>query len=77
MADYSFTAVIEPDEEAFHAHVPALPGCHTFGATLEEAQARLIEAVQLYLEGLQEEGLAIPADRGAPILTIVSVKLSA
>ncbi len=27
----NFTVVIEPDGEEFHAYVPALPGCHTFG----------------------------------------------
>jgi predicted RNase H-like HicB family nuclease len=28
MSTYNFTVVIEPDEEGFHAFVPALPGCH-------------------------------------------------
>jgi len=40
MAVYRFTVVIEPDEDAFHAYVPALPGCHTFGSTVEEAHCR-------------------------------------
>ena len=37
MTVHQFTVVIEPDEDAFHAYVPALPGCHTFGATVEES----------------------------------------
>jgi predicted RNase H-like HicB family nuclease len=31
MKKHQFTVVIEPDEEAFHAFVPSLRGCHTFG----------------------------------------------
>ena len=38
MQVYQFTVVIEADENAFHAYVPALPGCHTFGDTVEEAR---------------------------------------
>ncbi len=47
MTNYQFTVVIEPDEEGFHAFVPALPGCHTFGATVEEARANILEARNL------------------------------
>ena len=50
---YQFTIVIEPDEEVFHAYVPALPGCHTFGDTVEEAQNNIVEAITLHLECLQ------------------------
>jgi predicted RNase H-like HicB family nuclease len=41
MFTYQFTVVIEPDEEGFHAFVPALPGCHTFGVTIEEAHTNI------------------------------------
>ncbi|MBK9054976.1 MAG: type II toxin-antitoxin system HicB family antitoxin [Chloroflexi bacterium] len=51
----SYTVVIEPDEEAFHAYVPSLPGCHTFGDTVDEALAHIQEAMMLYLELLQEK----------------------
>ena len=50
----SYTVVIEPDEDAFHAYVPSLPGCHTFGDTVGEALAHIQEAMMLYLELLQE-----------------------
>ena len=54
------TVVIEPDEDAFHAYVPVLPGCHTFGATVEEAQRNVAEAIALHIESMQEDGEPIP-----------------
>jgi predicted RNase H-like HicB family nuclease len=53
MSHYQFTVVIEPDEDAFHAYVPALPGCHTFGTTVEEARKNITEAIALHIECLQ------------------------
>jgi len=37
------------------AFVPALPGCHTQGDTLQELMENVKEAVELYLETLSEE----------------------
>ncbi len=53
---YQFTVVIEPDEEGYHAFVPALPGCHTFGDTLDEARANIAEAMELHIESMQADG---------------------
>ena len=47
----SYTVVIEPDEDAYHAFVPTLPGCHTFGETVDEALLFIKEAIALYIEG--------------------------
>ena len=33
-------------------YVPVLPGCHTQGETLEEAEKNIKEAIQAYLESL-------------------------
>ena len=55
MTEYQFTVVIEPDEHGFHAYVPALPGCHSFGDTVEEAQANIHEAMELHVETMIEE----------------------
>ncbi|MBN1659392.1 MAG: type II toxin-antitoxin system HicB family antitoxin [Anaerolineae bacterium] len=57
---YRFTVVIEPDEDVFHAYVPALPGCHTFGATVDEARANIEEAMALHVESMLEDGEAVP-----------------
>jgi len=53
---YQFTVVIEPDEKGFHAYVPALPGCHTFGDTLDEARTNIVEAMELHIESMQADG---------------------
>jgi predicted RNase H-like HicB family nuclease len=37
------------------AFVPALPGCHTQGDTLEELMENTKEAIELYLETLTKE----------------------
>lgn len=44
------TVVIEPDGDGFHAKVPSLPGCGTWGKTESEARNLIKEAIQLYLE---------------------------
>jgi predicted RNase H-like HicB family nuclease len=56
MRIFQFTVVIEPDEGAYHAYVPSLPGCHTFGSTVEEAQANLQEAVALHIGSMAADG---------------------
>jgi predicted RNase H-like HicB family nuclease len=53
---YKFTVIIEPDEEGFHAFVPALPGSHSFAAPVEEAHANIIEAAELHVESMAEDG---------------------
>jgi predicted RNase H-like HicB family nuclease len=58
----SFTAVIEPDEGGYHAFVPALPGCHTYGATIEEARANLVEAAALHVEAMLADGEVLPVE---------------
>jgi len=68
--------VIEPVEDAFHAYVPALPGCHTFGSTVEEARANIAEAIALHIESMLEDGEPIPVE-GEPLsITQLSVPMA-
>ena len=62
MAEQQFTVVIEPDEEGFHAYVPVLPGCHTFGDTVEEARANIAEAIELHIESMVRDGESVPLE---------------
>jgi len=50
-------------EGGYVATVPALPGCHTQGETLEEAERNIKEAVALYLESLAAHGEPIPIEQ--------------
>ena len=58
-----YTVLMELEEEGgFHVWCPALKGCHSQGETREEALANIREAIALYLESAQAEGLSLPAD---------------
>jgi len=47
--------VHKAEEGGFWAEVPAFPGCHTQGETLEEIQDHLKEAIALWLEAGEPE----------------------
>ncbi len=49
-------------EGGYTVSVPALPGCITYGEDVDEAIAMAKEAIELYIEELQERGEAIPDD---------------
>ncbi len=53
---YEFDMIILEDETGgYIAFVPALPGCHTQGDTLEELMKNMKECIELYMETLTEE----------------------
>ena len=49
------TVIIEKDEFGYYAYCPELKGCHTQGDSLDEVFKNIKEAVELYLETLDEE----------------------
>lgn len=56
--------IIYPGEDGYWvAQCPSLPPCISQGKTKQEAIANIQEAIELYLEVLQEEGRAIPENR--------------
>lgn len=55
-----YAVVIERAPNNFSAFVPDLPGCVATGATIEQAEAEIREAIAFHLEGLREDGLPIP-----------------
>ncbi len=52
----------EAPEGGYVAFVPALPGCHTQGEDLVEAESNVKEAISLYLESLAAHGEAAPQE---------------
>lgn len=51
-----FQVVLEPsDEGGYTALVPSLPGCISEGDTVEEALANIQEAIELYLEPVDDD----------------------
>jgi predicted RNase H-like HicB family nuclease len=55
-----YAIVIEKGTSNYSAYVPDLPGCVATGATVEETESLLREAIELHLEGMREDGLIIP-----------------
>ncbi len=48
--------LLEPSEEGgFTALVPALPGCISEGDSKDEALANIQEAIELYLESVEDD----------------------
>ncbi len=48
--------VLEPSPEGgFTAHVPSLPGCISEGETREDALRNIREAIELYLEPVEDD----------------------
>lgn len=58
-----YAVVIEKAESNCAAYVPDLPGCVVTGATVEETEALIREAIEFHLEGLRADGAPIPPPR--------------
>ena len=71
---YTFRVMIEPDEGGtYHGYVPTLPGCHTWGSTLEETRALLQDAMGVYLQSLIDDGVSVPGEQGFEAIETVVV----
>lgn len=55
-----YAIVIEKAEENFSAYVPDLPGCVATAPTVKDVERDIREAIRLHLEGMKEDGVAIP-----------------
>jgi len=56
---HTYRIILEPDDDGYHAFAPALPGCHTWGKTIEEAREMVRDAIDVYLRSLIADGEAI------------------
>ena len=55
-----YMVVLEQGPTSYGAYVPDLPGCIAVGESEQEALRLIQEAIEFHLEGLKDEGLAIP-----------------
>ncbi len=56
--------IIYPGEDNFWvAECPSLPGCISQGETKEKAIINIKEAIQVYIETLEEDNLPVPAEK--------------
>lgn len=60
---YDYTVILRPDDNGtFVAFVPAIPGCHAWGRTPEEAQIELLNVFDMIREEHEEGGRMLPED---------------
>jgi predicted RNase H-like HicB family nuclease len=57
---YRFLIVIEKANGNYSAYSPDLPGCVATGATRDEAEQNMHQAVEMHIKGLREDGLPVP-----------------
>jgi predicted RNase H-like HicB family nuclease len=55
-----YLIVLEKTETGYSAYSPDLPGCVSTGATREETERNMREAIEFHLDGLRTEGEKIP-----------------
>ena len=55
-----YAVVIERAPGNYSAYVRDLPGCVATGATIEETEREIREAIEFHLEGLRDVGEPIP-----------------
>ncbi|MCL7454300.1 MAG: type II toxin-antitoxin system HicB family antitoxin [Anaerolineae bacterium] len=54
-----FQVVLEPsDDGGYTVYVPALPGCISEGDTVDEAMRNIREAIELYMEPVEDDFVA-------------------
>ena len=75
MQTMTYTIELTPLEEGgFAVSVPALPGCVTWGTSFENAVAMAKEAIEVWVETLQELGEPIPEEHSQPVILGVQVR---
>lgn len=64
--------LISPGEDGFWvAECLSLPGCLSQGETCEEAAVNIREAIDLYIEALDEDNILVPDDKLETLLVAV------
>jgi predicted RNase H-like HicB family nuclease len=62
MRKSTYFAVFEPSSDGgYGVYFPDLPGCVSYGATYDEAEAMAKEALELHLYGMEKDSDEIPA----------------
>ena len=59
---YSIIYEVDFEDGGYIASVPSLPGCHTQGDSLEEAEKNIKEAIEVYLASLKKSRSSVPEE---------------
>jgi predicted RNase H-like HicB family nuclease len=55
-----YAIVIEKADGNYSAYVPDLPSCVATGASLEETEREIRDAIRFHIDGLKEDGQPVP-----------------
>lgn len=55
MRKITYLAVMEPTKDGYSVYYPDLPGCISFGTTIDEAQKQAAEALELHVYGMEKD----------------------
>lgn len=55
-----YLVIFEWAGKNYSAYVPDLPGCVSTGATLDDAEGNIREAIGLYIDTLRADGAPVP-----------------
>jgi predicted RNase H-like HicB family nuclease len=67
-----YAVVIEGSEGSYSAYSPDLPGCVSAGATREETERLMREAISLHIESLRSRGEPVPEPKTSAYVTVVA-----
>ncbi len=60
----NYTIILQKENEGgYSVTVPALPGCITYGKTVDQAKEKAIEVIELYLDSLRDHNEDIPQEK--------------
>ena len=55
-----YLVIVEQTNTGFSAYSPDLPGCASTGRTRADVEQNMREAIAFHLDGLREDGQALP-----------------
>ena len=55
-----YLIIVEETDTGYSAYSPDLPGCGSTGKTKKEVERNIQQAIEFHIEGLKEEGYAVP-----------------
>ena len=68
----AYAVIYEKTGTGYSAYAPDLPGCITTGATREETERLMIEAIEFHIAGMREDGESIPEPTTLAAMVTVS-----
>ncbi len=67
---YNLAIVIEKDKDGYFAYCPELQGCYSQGATHEEAEKNIRDAIKLHIEDRKASAEELPDIESVSISSI-------